>query len=126
MSSANLIRWGGLAAILAGILRGVNSFLPSSLPSVTIELLYLLTDILIIQKAFEENWILITSDKDFGEKVYREQRLHRGIVLLRLENERSANKIDILRQLIDEYADQLADSFIVVTEKQVRFAKKRS
>ncbi|MBO1056164.1 MAG: DUF5615 family PIN-like protein [Dolichospermum sp. JUN01] len=25
----------------------------------------------IIQKAFDENWILITSDKDFGEKVYK-------------------------------------------------------
>jgi predicted nuclease of predicted toxin-antitoxin system len=79
----------------------------------------------IIQKAFEENWILITSDKDFGEKVYREQRLHRGIVLLRLENERSANKIDILRQLLTKYSVQLVDSFIVVTEKQVRFAKAR-
>ncbi len=48
MSSENLIRWGGLAAIIAGILRGVNSFLPSSTPGVPIELLYLLTDILII------------------------------------------------------------------------------
>lgn len=48
MSSANLIRLGGLAAIMAGILRGVNSFLPSSIPVVQLELLYLLTDILII------------------------------------------------------------------------------
>ncbi len=48
MSSANLIRLGGLAAIMAGILRGINSFLPSSIPVVQLELLYLLTDILII------------------------------------------------------------------------------
>ena len=34
----------------------------------------------IIQKAFEENWILITNDKDFGEKVYRDKRPHRGVV----------------------------------------------
>jgi predicted nuclease of predicted toxin-antitoxin system len=80
----------------------------------------------IIQKAFDENWILITSDKDFGEKVYREKRLHRGIVLLRLDNERSVNKIGVLQQLLDEYSYQLADSFVVVTEKQVRFAKARS
>ena len=26
----------------------------------------------IILKALEENWILITNDKDFGEKVYRD------------------------------------------------------
>ncbi len=30
----------------------------------------------IILKALEENWILITNDKDFGEKVYRDGRLH--------------------------------------------------
>jgi predicted nuclease of predicted toxin-antitoxin system len=26
----------------------------------------------IVKKAFDENWILITNDKDFGEQVYRE------------------------------------------------------
>jgi predicted nuclease of predicted toxin-antitoxin system len=80
----------------------------------------------IIQKAFNENWILITSDKDFGEKVYRERRLHRGIILLRLENERFANKIKILKQLLENYSEQLSNNFIVVTEKQVRFAKVQS
>jgi hypothetical protein len=48
MSSANLIRLGGLAAIVAGILRGVNSFVPSSTSSVAIVILYLLTDIFIL------------------------------------------------------------------------------
>ena len=35
----------------------------------------------IIQKAVEDNWILITNDKDFGDKVYRNGRLHRGVIL---------------------------------------------
>jgi hypothetical protein len=48
MSSTNLIRLGGIAAIIAGILRGINSFLPANLPSVTIEILYLITDIFIL------------------------------------------------------------------------------
>lgn len=48
MPSANLIRLGGLAAILAGILRGVNSFVPVDAPSVAIAILYLLTDIFIL------------------------------------------------------------------------------
>ena len=77
----------------------------------------------IIQKTFDENWILITSDKDFGEKVYREQRSHHGIILLRLENERSTNKIDTLKRLLENYSEQLSDNFVVVTEKQVRFAR---
>ena len=78
----------------------------------------------IIQKAVEENWILITNDKDFGDKVYRDGHLHRGIILLRLEDERSASKINVLSRLFENHIDRLPDSFVVVTEKQVRFARR--
>jgi predicted nuclease of predicted toxin-antitoxin system len=44
----------------------------------------------ILAKAHSENWILITNDKDFGEKVYRERQPHRGVVFLRLQDERAA------------------------------------
>ena len=77
----------------------------------------------LIQKAFVEHWILITNDKDFGEKVYRERRPHRGVVLLRLEDERAANKIEAMRRLLESYAAQLAEHFVVVTETQVRFSR---
>jgi predicted nuclease of predicted toxin-antitoxin system len=77
----------------------------------------------IIQKAFAENWILITNDKDFGEKVYREGHPHHGVVLLRLADERAANKIEVLRRLLQEYPDKLLNQFVVVTETRVRFAK---
>jgi predicted nuclease of predicted toxin-antitoxin system len=78
----------------------------------------------IIQKAFTESWVLITNDKDFGEKVHKERRPHRGVVFLRLGDERAVNKIEILRQLLEEYADRLADHFVVVTETRVRFARR--
>ena len=32
----------------------------------------------ILQEALEERWILITDDKDFGDRVYRDGRVHRG------------------------------------------------
>ena len=83
-----------------------------------------LNDDAIIQKAFTENWILITNDKDFGEKIYREERPHRGVILLRLEDERVAAKIEALRRLLRSYADRLADQFVVVTETKVRFARR--
>ena len=76
----------------------------------------------LIQKAFVENWILITNDKDFGEKVYRERHPHHGVIFLRLEDERAASKILVLKQLLAQYVKQLADQFIVVTEKRIRFA----
>jgi len=78
----------------------------------------------VIGRAFAENRILITDDKDFGEKVYREQRPHKGVVLLRLDDEHTPIKIEALRRLLELYADQLADNFVVVTETRVRFARK--
>jgi predicted nuclease of predicted toxin-antitoxin system len=78
----------------------------------------------LIRKALDESWIIITNDKDFGEKVYREGHLHKGVVLLRLGDERSVSKIETLQRLLKKYADRLPDHFVVVTEKHVRFAHK--
>ena len=44
---------------------------------------------------------------------------------MRLEDERANNKIEVLRRLLESYADRVADQFVVVTETQVRFAKPR-
>lgn len=83
-----------------------------------------IADEAIIQKALEENWILITNDKDFGDKVYRDAYLHKGVILLRLEDERSVSKIQTLSRLLNKYSEKLPNSFVVVTEKQVRFANR--
>ena len=80
-----------------------------------------ITDEKIIKKAFAENWIVITNDKDFGEKVYRQKYLHRGIILMRLQDERSANKISVLERLLSMYLQKIPNSFVVVIETQVRF-----
>lgn len=77
----------------------------------------------IVQKAFAENRIVVTNDKDFGDKVFRERWPHRGVILLRLEDERAPKKIEALKRLLERYADQLNDRFVVVTEATVRFAR---
>ena len=78
----------------------------------------------VIQKALEGERILITNDKDFGEKVYRDGRLHSGVILLRLQDERSTSKIRVLSNLLNMYSDRIPNSFLVVTEQRVRFARK--
>jgi len=45
---------------------------------------------------------------------------------MRLEDERAANKIQVLRRLLELYPDRFEDQFVVVTETQVRFAKPRT
>ena len=48
MRSEQLMRWGGLAAVVAGALRTVASFWPATEPGVALEILYLLIDVLIL------------------------------------------------------------------------------
>lgn len=79
----------------------------------------------VIRRAYAEQRVLITNDKDFGEKVYRQGYPHCGVILLRLDDERSANKISVLRNLLSEYEDKLSDRFIVVSQDQVRFSRSR-
>ena len=77
----------------------------------------------VMEIAQAEGRILITNDRGFGEKVFRERRQHHGVVFLRLTNERADNKIRVLRQLLSQHSDAIANRFVVVTETQVRFAK---
>jgi len=77
----------------------------------------------VIEIAQAEGRILITNDRGFGEKVFRERRPHHGVVFLRLANERSANKIRVLDQLIRLHGDAIANHFVVVTDTRIRFSR---
>src|SRR6266568_5255608 len=68
----------------------------------------------VIEIAQVEGRILITNDRGFGEKVFRERRPHHGVVFLRLADERAANKIRVLERLLGGYGDALVDQFVVV------------
>ncbi|MFV1968675.1 MAG: DUF5615 family PIN-like protein [Pirellulaceae bacterium] len=81
-----------------------------------------MTDEDVLAKAYSENWILVTNDKDFGEMVYRERKPHHGVIFLRLHDERASSKADAVRRLLASYADRLPNAFVVVTETQSRFA----
>jgi predicted nuclease of predicted toxin-antitoxin system len=78
----------------------------------------------ILNWAHAERRILITSDKDFGEWIYRLGLPHCGVVLLRLASARRANRVAAIERLLASSADLLPDAFVVVTEKRVRFAKR--
>ena len=81
-----------------------------------------MTDDEVLVKALSENWILTTNDKDFGEMVFCERRKHHGVIFLRLDDERATNKIEVLRQLLENYSEKLPEVFVVATETKVRFA----
>jgi len=77
----------------------------------------------IIQKASEEDWVLVTNDKDFGELVFKNAYEHCGVIFLRLNNERYLNKINCLEKLLSNHLDQIKNQFVVVTETTVRIVE---
>lgn len=54
----------------------------------------------ILEKCQKENYILITSDKDFGEMVFRNQKVHNGIILLRCEPNNFLKRIEVLKKTV--------------------------
>jgi predicted nuclease of predicted toxin-antitoxin system len=75
----------------------------------------------IITIAVIERRIIITADKDFGRKIYMNRRIHYGVVLLRLNDQRTHSMIAALTRLLEQYGEQIVGQFVVVTDKQVRF-----
>ncbi len=80
-------------------------------------------DIDILTMANKNGYIIITNDKDFGEMVFKENLNHNGIVLLRLTNERSWNKIEVLEKLFSTNILELHGNFTVVTDKTIRIIR---
>ncbi len=79
-----------------------------------------ISDLEICHFAFDGNWLIITNDKDFGELVFKDELPHHGVVLLRLSDETVANKILVLRQLLELHGESIAGHFTVVSERGVR------
>ena len=89
----------------------VSDFMPGALDS----------DVL--RFADKEERVLITNDKDFGELVFRLKMHSSGVILLRLKDERPANKIYYIRYLLNYFPEKLENYFIVVRDATIRMRK---
>ena len=74
----------------------------------------------ILTRAFSDDRILITEDKDFGEIAYRLRRPTRGIILLRFDVSERFEKIPRLRALIGQEQENLYHKFIVLGSDKTR------
>lgn len=77
-------------------------------------------DSAIIQLANMEDAIIITMDKDFGELVFREKNIHKGILLLRLEDATSEEKLAVIQNIIPEHLKKLKNNFSVYQNGKLR------
>lgn len=77
-------------------------------------------DLNILNQAASERRILVTNDKDFGELIFRSAKAYHGVILLRLHDESPANRVRVMKGILEQYADRLESHFTVATESRVR------
>lgn len=78
------------------------------------------SDTEVLRTAFDENRIVLTEDKDFGELIYRLRRPVHGIVLLRFAMDERALKVPRLRRLLAREGHRLEGAFTVLEADKAR------
>ncbi|MEN6337027.1 MAG: DUF5615 family PIN-like protein [Phycisphaerales bacterium] len=64
--------------------------------------------------------LLMTTDKDFGELVFRLRRASFGVVLIRLAGLSPTSKAHLVSETLGSHAEKMADSFTVISSGAVR------
>lgn len=77
----------------------------------------------VLHHSSSQNAILITTDKHFGELVFRQRRTTSGVLLVRLHALSPTARAHRVLDFIDQYTNALLDSFTVVTPNAVRIRK---
>ena len=75
----------------------------------------------ILRLAVKERRVIVTNDKDFGRLAgfFKPP----GIILLRLKDESSSNKVRIVSLVVSTYGDAILGNILVVSEKKIRTRK---
>jgi predicted nuclease of predicted toxin-antitoxin system len=74
----------------------------------------------IILQANRKSSILLTSDKDFGELVFRQRLIHNGVILIRLHGTPTEKKTEIVLNFLKDYSSKISNSFSVITKSNIR------
>jgi predicted nuclease of predicted toxin-antitoxin system len=74
----------------------------------------------VLKQANKQGVVLLTSDKDFGELVYRDNRYSCGIVLIRLAGLSNIEKAEIVASVIQDHSAELENAFTVISHRNLR------
>lgn len=79
-----------------------------------------ITDDAVLDLANADARVLLTTDKDFGELVFRLRRLPLGVLLIRLPGVGSEARAEAVAQAVAAHAEQMVGAFAVVSPGVVR------
>lgn len=77
----------------------------------------------VLQMANSKNAPLITSDKDFGELVFRQNLVSHGVVLIRLSGINAGIKADITSFAVANHEKEILGHFTVISPNRIRIRK---
>ena len=76
----------------------------------------------ILQWAVREKRIIITTDQDFEEMIWREKRRHEGV--LRLENLPRVERLSLLDYVLNHHSQDLASGAVIIaSSRKIRIRK---
>jgi predicted nuclease of predicted toxin-antitoxin system len=81
----------------------------------------MLPDDNLLTMANTESRVLMTNDKDFGELVFRQNKITTGIILVRMKGASSEKKVKAIKKLFKNYPSKIYNHFVVVAENKMRF-----
>jgi predicted nuclease of predicted toxin-antitoxin system len=81
------------------------------------------TDEELLEIAVREQRIVLTMDKDFGELVYNSGKNHKGVLLLRLEDQTGKEKTRVLSEILEFHSENLEGHFSVYKKGRLRIRK---
>jgi predicted nuclease of predicted toxin-antitoxin system len=74
----------------------------------------------VLSFAFERESLLITEDKGFGEKVYRDSHASSGVLLLRIHQLSRNDSATLAASAVRDHGEQLLTKFSVLTNRKLR------
>ena len=84
-----------------------------------------ISDDRVLSHANERQALPITTDKDFGELVFRQGSLNAGVLLLRLPGVSPSQKAEIVSGAVTAHGTEMQTAFSVITSKIVRIRPKQ-
>jgi predicted nuclease of predicted toxin-antitoxin system len=82
------------------------------------------TDDVILDLANAQESILVTADKDFGELVYRLNRVMKGVILVRLPGIQPDTKAAIVALALATHSAEMLGAFSVISPGNLRIRKR--
>lgn len=79
-----------------------------------------ISDTRVLETAFEKNMILLTSDKDFGELVFKNKAENHGVILLRSTGLSNTQRSVLAKEVLLVLKKNVRNCFVVITFDKVR------